>query len=1494
MMRNCGRQRSRARSRSKDQYRSRNKRSKNRRSRNRSSSSRRSNSRSYDRKHARHGSSSMRESYSGSRVRDRRDSHRTERRRSHNRTTNRSCDRRGHSHRQGRDRSRTPLREVLSTNNAPPIRSENQPLLNTPLPAPQVVSQRQTSLGSDAPCSDASTLAQALMEAIKTVQPLKSQNYYVSNFDPALHDIKAWCEEVDRARNFNNWNDYECLSRVATCLKGDAKVWLNEWVTSDRTWTNFKIEFQPLCPTSLDYATILFETMRTTSEQYLTYAEYARRTLLRLRIVRGLDDELRTLIVIRGIEDAQVRAAAANANLNPATIVSFLSIYTKPASAKKDKVNDQKKPKLSDRLGPRCFNCRLRGHLSRDCKKNKPNAIPSMTSNAQSNSSVLCAFCKKQGHTEDKCFAKARSELRNTRKVNLCEYRSDSPHNNDITSAVIDGVPVDVLIDSGALDVSLISSDVLKYVHCKQIPRRYVLKGLNDREVVATSYVTLTIEFINISIEVDLVVVPSQFMNAPIIIGTDVLNRDGITYIRTKDRQYLTRSLVPVNTVQVDNNVTINTPLQDEELAGLMSVVNDFSEFLISGTAATTVRTGEMEIKLAESTPVAYRPYKLSYQEKLKVREITQDLLDKGIIRRSNSEYASPIILVKKRDGSDRLCVDYRALNRITVKDRYPLPLIDDHIDRLGGHKFFISLDMATGFHQIKISENSIHLTGFVTPEDHFEFLKMPYGLANSPIVYQRIINETLRDHINEGNVLVYVDDVLLLSNSVDEGIALLRRVLETLTTAGFSINLRKCSFLTTEVEYLGRLVSQGQVRPSPRKVEALVNTTPPENLKQVRQFLGLAGYFRRYIQNYATKTAPIANLTRKGVRFNWTSDCEAIRQEIIKELTNEPVLAIFDPKLLTEVHTDASSIGYGAVLLQVHPDSKKHVVAYFSKSTKGAEPKYHSYELETLAVVKALQNFRHYLVGLKFSVITDCNALKSTERKKDLLPRVARWWVYLQDFDFSIEYRRGVMMPHADYLSRNPAASVNHISKPHNWAQIAQSADNETLELIQKFNDGQLDSNRYSVQNNILYYKYTPIGENPRLLCYVPKGHRLSLLRVFHDEHEHIGIEKTLDLILKHFWFPGLRQFVRKYVSHCLVCVSHKRVPRAPLQNIISWEKPDTPFHTVHVDALGPLPASNDYKFVLVVVDAFTKFTLLYPLQRQDTTELKGVITQAISLFGVPKLMIVDKGRMFESREFISWTNQLGCDLHFITPEMHQANGQAERYMRTVLNMLRVETGYKKASWSDMLWKVQLVLNITKQKTTRASPMSLLIGNEANTPVIRTLVRDIAVEGLSPNREALRELARDRARRLLSKNKTRQDEQVNRGRHLPRQYNLGDLVFVIKVSQLTGKLDSAMRGPYKVVKVLPAARYILQLLSGGHGKTTQAAAQYMVPWRGEWCPDTCATFFECEYIFSRACNLLTSLLKCSQETAAMPVISGLADDQSVRRMVLHQSSLSQ
>ncbi|CAH2223131.1 jg19574 [Pararge aegeria aegeria] len=500
------------------------------------------------------------------------------------------------------------------------------------------------------------------------------------------------------------------------------------------------------------------------------------------------------------------------------------------------------------------------------------------------------------------------------------------------------------------------------------------------------------------------------------------------------------------------------------------------------------VKTGELKIRLKNDKVVNYRPYRLAPIEREKVKEIINDLLEKGVIRESDSDFASPVLLVKKQDGSDRLCIDYRALNQIIEKDRYPLPLIQDQLDMLGKAKYFISIDMKNGFYQIPVSPESVKYTAFITPDGQFEFLRMPFGICNGPSIFQRAISKAVK-HLKF--LLVYVDDLLIPFATISEGMEFLDQTLQALTVAGFTINVNKCKFFETEIDYLGYLISAEGIRPNDKKVSALQNSPVPATVKQVRQFMGLASYFRRFIPEFASRTASITKLLKIDEKWDWGTQQEEARIYVLKYLISKPLLTVFDPELPTELHTDASAIGYGAILLQ-RVNSINRVIAYYSRRTTPPESRYHSYELETLAIYNALKHFRVYLLGINFKIVTDCNSIKSTHHKKDLSPRVARWWTYLQDFTFEIVYKKGKYVSHVDYLSRNPEVprsnshniapmphSINVIDSPQTWLEVAQARDSETLSLIEKIQSGVLDSNRYLISNNFLYYKKTPARLN-------------------------------------------------------------------------------------------------------------------------------------------------------------------------------------------------------------------------------------------------------------------------------------------------------------------------------------------------------------------------------------------------------------------------------
>lgn len=534
--------------------------------------------------------------------------------------------------------------------------------------------------------------AERLLTPISCAQ-VRSNRYFVSDFDPSVHDFDTWCDEVEKARISNCWDDRECLARIGHCLKGESRTWLSQWTSNIRTWSNFKLELKALCPRSVDVANILYNVMRTESDKYSTYAEYARKSLLRLRIVKGLSTELLTAIIIRGIADPHVRAIAANAKLSPDSIVEFLSSFVKPSSNHNKRVfstgnrsdkffhnnssNRKRQYDSNDLKSIKCYQCKQFGHRSINCNKrsntistnnnDKTIALPT-TSRGDP---LKCTFCKKVGHSEDTCFAKERTKSRNNNGVNFCREIVGSYKNHDVTTAVIMGIPLDVLIDSGSC-VSLMSENIVKHFPCQLKPTNQLLRGLGGTEIKSESFVTLPVEFCDITIEIDFYIVGGNNLNVSVIIGTDVLNRKGITYIRTSDCQRIVRSKVIVNDVMQVNTISltdqINTSVSGEYRERLLEILTKYSEFFLSGTATTTVKDSEMHIKLTTDVPVYHRPYKLSHTEKLKVRAIVKDLLDKKIIRESDSEYASPILLVKKKDGSDRMVVDYRALNQITVK----------------------------------------------------------------------------------------------------------------------------------------------------------------------------------------------------------------------------------------------------------------------------------------------------------------------------------------------------------------------------------------------------------------------------------------------------------------------------------------------------------------------------------------------------------------------------------------------------------------------------------------------------------------------------------------------------------------------------------------------------------------------------------------------------------------------------------------------------------
>ena len=452
------------------------------------------------------------------------------------------------------------------------------------------------------------------------------------------------------------------------------------------------------------------------------------------------------------------------------------------------------------------------------------------------------------------------------------------------------------------------------------------------------------------------------------------------------------------------------------ELQGLLKQYEDvFPEQLPKGKPPK--RTVEFEIKTEEgATPPNKPPYRLSPKEHEELQAQIEDLLAQGHIRPSTSPYGAPVLFVPKKDGRWRMCVDYRALNRQTIRDRYPLPRIDDLLDRLGKAKHFTTLDLATGYHQIAVKNEDIPKTAFRTQRGQFEFVVMPFGVTNAPATFQRMMNSIFKEELDDF-VLVYLDDILIFSETLQEHIKHIKTALEKLRTAKLYARLHKCAFFQTKVEYLGFDVSSQGIQPSPEKVRTIVEWPRLQSVKDVRSFLGLASFYRKFIKQFSLKARPLTDLTRDNVAWQWTEREEKAFNDLKTSLVVAPVLRIPNFDLQFVVTTDASLVSVGAILEQDFGRGLQPV-AYESRKLNPAETRYSAYERELLGIVWAIGKWRHYLEGKHFVVQTDHSSLRHLPNQPSVNRRIWKWVSILQGYDIEIRHIPGKINP-ADALTR-------------------------------------------------------------------------------------------------------------------------------------------------------------------------------------------------------------------------------------------------------------------------------------------------------------------------------------------------------------------------------------------------------------------------------------------------------------------------------------------
>ena len=832
--------------------------------------------------------------------------------------------------------------------------------------------------------------------------------------------------------------------------------------------------------------------------------------------------------------------------------------------------------------------------------------------------------------------------------------------------------------------------------------------------------------------------------------------------------------------------------------------------------------------------PVFQAAYRAGPQARQRERDEVERMLEMKVIEPSSAEWANPVVLVRKPDGSTRFCVDYRKLNAITTRDVYPLPRMEECIDSLGDATIFSTLDANSGYWQVEIAEEDRDKTTFTCHVGLYRFIRMPFGLSNAPATFQRAMDIILSG-VKWDICLVYLDDIIVYSPSYEQHLIDLERVVSLLHGAGATLNLKKCRFFQSEVKYLGHLIrAPGELAITSDNIRHLAESKPPCNKKELRSFLGLANVYRRFVPKFAAIAAPLTEKLKKEAAecFELNTDELKSFHTLISKLVSPPVLALPRKDHAYVLDVDASDLQLGCCLQQKDDEGRLHPIGYWSRTLNPPEKNYSTTEKECLAVVWAVTHLKAYLQMESFVIRTDHESLKWLLAVDGENSRLCRWRLRLAEYDFTVVYRPGIKNQPADAMSRLQTTGdtstlddevpvlIVRRELPSQYGPTLVEPDGGppiTLDDILKAQDEE--------KHELESLPHVYVDESDGLICrksvldgrrqiVVPKKLREHVLALAHLPRlaAHPGSSRMYQNLRRQFYWPSLAFDVRKFVETCPSCAKQKLRPSKHRTTFMKLFPPKRAMEFVGIDLLGPLPVTEDgNRYLLIITDRFSKLTRAIPLKKETANDVaEAFFDHWVAVYGIPLILLSDNGSQFRARHFQSLCSILGTKQLFTAAYHPSTNGQTERFNRTILESMTHYVAEHQRDWDKAASSATFAYNTTVNTSTGFSPFELVLGNPPRS------ISTPRYEFLTPHpqdkaqyrEEFLRrvEAATIQAREKIAQAQARYKEVYDRYvRVRNEKIAVGDLVFIrtfVLDPSKSPKLHFPAAGPFVVTNI--------------------------------------------------------------------------------------------